>query len=498
MVSTNAFLLLLALSAIAILVLLVTWRKVNAFLALMIAALVVGIGAGFAPLPPEMANMSESGKVLMDAFSPHPSVWDRIALTLKQFQEGLGATLGGIAGVIALGAMLGRLLAESGGAKVLAQRFSAFFGPQRVGWCIAALAITVGLVTWFAVGLLLLLPVLITLSKETKRPFLLLAIPLLSFLSVMHGLMPPHPGPVVAIGLLGADTGKVLAYGFLIGLPTAAVAGPLFARWATRYVSAEPPELAPDSSPDRPLPGFGITLFVITLPVVLMLLATAVELLPGAAAKALARSPLSDLPESRTAMQLLGESMRNIVTVLGNPVMALTVAVFVAVFLFQRACGFSRKQVWAYVEQSISGIGMTLLVVGAGGGFARVLKETGVSNALGEMASTLHLPPMIYAWMVAAFIRVATGSATVAITTAAGILVPMVAADPTIHKELLVLSIGCGSLFLSHLNDGGFWIVKECLGLTVGQTLRTWTITETLVGLCGLTVVVLVDSLLPG
>lgn len=474
MVSTNAYLLLLALGAIAILVLLVTWRKVNAFLALMIAALVVGIGAGFAPLPPSIAN-SQASVELMHQLFPEPSVWDRVTLSLKQFQDGLGATLGGIAGVIALGAMLGKLLAESGGAKVLAQRFSAFFGPQRVGWCIAALAITVGLVTWFAVGLLLLLPVLITLSKETKRPFLLLAIPLLSFLSVMHGLMPPHPGPVVAIGLLGADTGKVLAYGFLIGLPTAAVAGPLFARWAVRYVNAEPPELAPDANPDRPLPGFGITLFVITLPVALMLLATASELTTK-----------------------IGPTLRGILTFLGNPVFALTVAVFVAVFLFQRACGFSRQQVWAYVEQSISGIGMTLLVVGAGGGFARVLKETGVSNALGEMASTLHLPPMIYAWMVAAFIRVATGSATVAITTAAGILVPMVAADPTIHKELLVLSIGCGSLFLSHLNDGGFWIVKECLGLTVGQTLRTWTITETLVGLCGLTVVVLVDFLLPG
>ena len=160
----------LAVAAIAVLVLLVTWRKMNAFLALFIAALLVGLGAGMAPLA-----------------------------VLKTFQEGLGATMGGIAAVIALGAMVGKLLEESGAAQVLAKTFSAFFGPRRAEWCIVALAIAVGLVTWFAVGLLLLLPVLISLARETKRPFLLLAIPLLAFLSVMHGLMPPHPGPVVAV-----------------------------------------------------------------------------------------------------------------------------------------------------------------------------------------------------------------------------------------------------------------------------------------------------------
>ncbi|MES2708976.1 MAG: gluconate:H+ symporter [Verrucomicrobiota bacterium] len=477
-------LLFLALGAIAVLVLLVTWRKVNAFLALMVAALVVGVGAGFPMVPPPAAPAASAAAASAVAGAPAAaavtqSIFERAGLALKFFQEGLGATMGGIAAVIALGAMLGKLLAESGGAKVLAERFSAFFGPARVGWCIAALAIAVGLVTWFAVGLLLLLPVLITLAKETKRPFLLLAIPLLSFLSVMHGLMPPHPGPVVAISALGANTGAVLGYGFLVGLPTAAIAGPMFARWATRYVHAVPPELAPDLNADRPKPTFGATMLIITLPVGLMLLATAVELIP-------------------VDMLAAADPVRKVSKFLGDPVFALTAAVFVAVYLLQKACKFSRKQVWAFTEQSIAGIGMTLLVVGGGGGFARVLKESGVSNAMGQLAGTLHLPPLIYGWMVAAFIRVATGSATVAITTAAGILVPLVAADPTIHKEMLVLSIGCGSLFLSHLNDGGFWIVKESLGLTVGQTLRTWTITETLVGLCGLGVVVLVDFLLPG
>ena len=398
MPASPVFLLLLALGAIAVLVLLVTWRKMNAFLALFLASLVVGIGAGLTPLT-----------------------------VLKHFQEGLGATMGGIAAVIALGAMLGKLLAESGAAQVLAERFSAFFGPARVGWCVAALAISVGLVTWFAVGLLLLLPIIVTLSRETKRPFLLLAIPLLSFLSVMHGLMPPHPGPVAAIAALGANTGAVLGWGFLIGLPTAAVAGPWFARIAVRRLQVDPPVLAVDPAAGRPRPSFTATLLVVCLPIGLMMMSTAAELL---------------LEEG---------GPRTTLTSIGHPVFALTIAVLAAAWLFQRACGFSRSTILTFTEQSVAGIGMALLVVAGGGGFARVLREAGVADALGSLAGTLHLPPLIYGWMVAAFIRVATGSATVAITTAAGILAPMAAADPTIHREMLVLSIGCGSLFLSHL-----------------------------------------------
>ncbi len=437
-------LLLLACAAIAVLVVLVTWRKLNAFLALFVASLVVGLGAGLGAMP-----------------------------TLKHFQEGLGATMTGIAAVIALGAMLGKLLAESGAAKVLAERFSAFFGPERAGWCVAALAVSVGLVTWFAVGLLLLLPVLVTLSRETKKPFLLLAIPLLSFLSVMHGLMPPHPGPVAAIAALGANTGAVLGWGFLIGLPTAAVAGPLFARWAVSQVHAEPPVLATDEGTTRPRPSFAVTMFIVCLPVGLMLLGTAAELWLAAA-----------------------EPARPVLMAAGHPVFALTLAVLAASWLFQRACGFSRGEILTFTEQSVAGTGMALLVVAGGGGFARVLREAGVAGALGGLAGQLHLPPLLYAWLVAAFIRVATGSATVAITTAAGIMAPLLPEHPEIHREMLVLSIGCGSLFLSHLNDGGFWIVKESLGLTVGQTLRTWTVTETLIGLTGLALVLAVNALL--
>lgn len=435
-------LILLALASIGALVVLVTRLKINAFIALLLAALILGAGSGMA-----------------------------MPLVLKAFQDGLGATLGSTAGVIGLGVMLGKLLAESGGAEILARRFNAFFGPQRVGWCIMALAIAVGLTTWFAVGLLLLLPILLTLTRETKRPFLLLAIPLLSFLSVMHGLMPPHPGPVIAIDALKANTGLVLVWGFVIGIPTAAIAGPFFARWAVKRVSAETP--APnvrDWSERLVPPPFGLTLFSMLLPVGLMLLGTLSELV---------------LPKD--------DPLRAAATFIGNPTIALGIAVLFALWSLGKRCGHDGPRLLKFTEESIATVGMTLLVVGGGGGFARVLREAGVAVSLGDFAQMMHLPPLVYAWLVAAFIRVATGSATVSITATSQLLAPMLATMPGVNPELLVVAIGCGSLFLSHLNDGGFWIVKDCLGLTVGQTLRTWTVTETIIGIAGLLITLLAD-----
>ena len=440
--SRDILLIALAVAAVGVLVLLVTKLKVNPFIALLLAALLAGMGAG------------QTG-----------------AAVLKSFQDGFGLTLGGVAGVIGLGVMLGKLLAESGGAEVLAKRFNAFFGPSRAGWCIMALAVVIGLTTWFAVGLLLLLPVLLTLTKESGRPFLMLAIPLISCLSVMHGLMPPHPGPVIAVEALGANTGKVLLWGFVIGLPVAAVAGPVFARRAVKRVDANPPQPAVrETSSALGAPGFGLTLFSMLLPVGLMLLATVAELtLPKASA------------------------VRGAATFIGHPVMALTIAVLFALWSLGLHCGHEKGRLLKFTEESIGTIGMTLLVVGAGGGFARVLRDAGVADSLGHLAQAWHLPPLLFGWMVAAFIRVATGSATVAITAAAGVLAPLLGTMPDVNRELLVICIGCGSLFLSHLNDGGFWIVKECLGLTVSQTLRTWTVTETIVGIAGLLLTLAVD-----
>ena len=446
----------LALAAIGVLVLLVTRLKINAFISLVIASLIVGGGAVL------MGQQVKDAGGKMVSYSMR-GVTDSI-------KAGLGAMLGGIAAVIGLGTMLGKLLAESGGAEVLAKRFSAFFGPRRIQWCIIALALAVGLTTWFAVGLVLLLPILLTLTRETKQPFLLLTLPLLSCLSVMHGLMPPHPGPVAAVEALKDSTsmGLVLVWGFIVGIPTAMVAGPLYAKWAVKHVEANPPPMCtPDrTDPALRLPGFGLTLFSILLPVLLMLLATVAEL---------------TLPKGNLA--------REVAAFIGNPTIALLTSVIFCLWSLGTNCGFAPAQLLKFTESSVAAVGMTVLVVGGGGGFARVLSDSGVADSIGRFGDMLHLSPLLYGWLISAFIRVATGSATVAITTASGLLAPIIAMHPELsqtHVALIIVAIGCGSLFLSHLNDAGFWIVKDCLGLTVQQTFKTWTVCETIVGIVGM------------
>lgn len=456
---------LLALAAIGALVLMITRFKVNPFISLLLASLLVGAGA------------VATGRIVKDAAGKE--VPYTLLGVAKTFSDGLGATLGGIAAIIGLGTMLGKLLAESGGAEVLAKRFAAFFGPRHIQWCIMALALAVGLTTWFAVGLILLLPILLTLTHETKQPFLLLTLPLLSCLSVMHGVMPPHPGPVVAVEMLKVDMGLVLFWGMVIGLPTAGVAGPILARFVIGRVAAEVPpvpRVAERSAAGFTPPGFGLTLFSILLPVVLMLITTVTELM---------------LPKGNPARELWA--------FLGNPTMALTVAVLFASWSLGTRCGYTATQVLKSTEGCVASVGMTLLVIGGGGGFARVLRDSGVAESIGRLGEAAHLSPLLYGWLVSAFIRVATGSATVAITTASGLLVPVIALHPELgqtHKALIVVAIGCGSLFLSHLNDSGFWIVKDSLGLTVNQTLRTWTVCETIIGIAGMLFSLAVYSML--
>jgi GntP family gluconate:H+ symporter len=434
----------LALAGVGALVALVAWARLNAFLALLAAALLVGVGAG------------------------QPMIG-----VAKAFQDGLGATLGGVAAVICLGTMLGKLLAESRGAEVLAKAFARFFGPRRIGWCIMALALTIGLTTWFAVGLILLAPILHTLTRETRRPFLHLALPMLACLSVMHGLMPPHPGPVMAINALGANQGLVLLWGFVLGIPVAVIAGPVFARLAGKRMDITADTVEPPlPHPGTRLPGFGWTLFSMLLAVGLMLLAT-----------------LADLT-------LSGGKLRAVADFAGNPTVALFIAVVFAHWSLGLRCGFGAGQLLKFTEESVGSVGMTVLIVGGGGGFARVLQTSGAADAMGTMAAAAHLPPLLYCWLVSAFIRVATGSATVSITAASALMAPVLMAHPGVNKELAVISIGCGSLFLSHLNDGGFWIVKDCLNLSVAQTFRTWSVCETIIGMAGLGLTLLASVLI--
>jgi GntP family gluconate:H+ symporter len=435
-------LLILSVASVAVLIALIAWVRMNAFLALLLAAMVMGLGSGMDP----MAMMAA-------------------------FEKGMGGTLGGIAGILGLGTILGGLLAASGGADVLAKALIGLFGPKRVHWCLMVLGLLIGLTTWFAVGLVMLVPILLTLARETKEPFLKLAIPLLAVLSIMHGVMPPHPGPVVALQALHADLGKVILWGLLAAVPVAAVSGPIFAHWAMKRVKVDAPEPPPvdPAIAARPQPSLAVTVAVLTVPILLLLTQTVAEL----------------IYEDKS------HPVRQVAAVVGNPTLALGISVIFAGIAFR----FTRSEALKMGEKAISAVGMTLLVVGGGGGFKGVLEASGAATAIGAMATEAHLPPMIFGWLCAALVRVATGSATVAITTASGLVAPVVLGHPEVNPELVVVGIGCGSLFLSHLNDAGFWIVKETLGMTVAQTLRTWTVTETLVGVTGLLVAWGLDSL---
>jgi GntP family gluconate:H+ symporter len=432
--------LLLVYAAVAIvaLVVLIARFKLNPFVTLVIVSLVLGVSVG----------MPMGGIV-------------------KAFETGVGNTLGNIALVVALGTMLGKMMAESGGAERIAHTVIAAFGEQRVHWAMAVIAFIVGIPVFFEVGFVLLVPIAFTVAKRTGTNMVLVGIPMVAGLSVVPGLVPPHPAALIAVTAYNADIGRTIAYALLVGLPTAAVAGPIFAKLIARHVvpATDNPlmdEMAEQGKP-RDLPGFGITLFTILLPVALMLIGSWADVFTP--------------PKS-----LANDALR----LAGNSVVALLIALLVSFWTLGFARGFDRNAILKFTNDSLGPIAAVTLVVGAGGGFGRILMDSGISNAVVDLAMGARVSPLLLGWLVAALIRVATGSATVAMTTACGIVAPIVAKAGGVSPELMVLATGAGSLILSHVNDGGFWLVQEYFGLTVPQTFRTWTVCETIISVMAL------------
>src|SRR4051812_12782270 len=387
----------------------------------------------------------------------------------RAFQQGVGDTLGFTAIVIGLGTIIGKLLAESGGALVVARALVAALGARRLTWAVMLAAFVIGLPVFFQGGLVLLAPVLFTLSRETRTPLLVLGIPLLAGLSAAHGLVPPHPGPLAAIERLGADPGRTLFYSLIVGLPVAIVAGPLFGRLVSPRVRVELGGVADQFTAPQAAatpPSLAVTLITILMPVLLMLLA------------ALAQATMADGP------------VRRWIAFAGSPLIAMLVATLLAMYTFGRACGFDRGRVLQFAEASLPPIAGVLLVVGAGGGFGRVLVAAGVDGAITHAIGGLHLSPLVLGWMIAALLRLSVGSATVAVITAASVMAPMAGQA---NKDLLVVAIGAGSLIASHVNDGGFWLVKEYFNMTVPQTVASWTLMETVVSITALVGVLLLS-----
>ncbi|WP_405526575.1 GntP family permease [Streptomyces avidinii] len=436
------------LAGIAVIVLLITRLKLHAFLALTVGTLALGVFAG-APL----------------------------AKTIASFTAGLGATVAGVGVLIALGAILGKLLADSGGADEIVDTILARAKGRAMPWAMVVIASVIGLPLFFEVGIVLLIPVVLLVAKRGNYSLMRIGIPALAGLSVMHGLVPPHPGPLVAIDALDANLGVTLGLGVLVALPTVVIAGPLFSRYAARWVDIPAPEhmIAPRPSvePAR-RPRFGATVFTVLLPVALMLVKALVDI-------------VVDDP---------ADPVQRVTDVAGSPMIALLTAVLVGMVTLGRAAGFTRARISTTVEKSLAPIAGILLIVGAGGGFKQTLIDVGVGRMILEVSKDWAVPTLLLAWLIAVAIRLATGSATVATISAAGLVAPLAADMSTTGTALLVLAIGSGSLFFSHVNDAGFWLVKEYFGMTVGQTLKTWSVMETIISVVGLGFVLLLSLVL--
>jgi GntP family gluconate:H+ symporter len=430
---------------IALIVALIVAVKMNPFLALLLGSAFVGLAAGV-PLPKIITN----------------------------FETGVGSTLQEVGLLIALGAMLGKLLADSGGADRVIDKLLSRAPRGLLPWAMALVAIIIGIPMFFEIGLVLLLPVIVLITQRSRMRLMRIAIPALAGLSVLHGLIPPHPGPLIAIAAVHAQLGTTLALGILVAVPTVILCGPLLSLLITRVVPVGAPAVAggvdtttTESRREdvRRPPSFGVTLATILFPVVLML------------SKALADIVFHNdkhPPMTRTVLDFIGE-----------PLVAMTLAVLLATVTFGYAVGMRGTSISSRIGASVGPVAAVILIVGAGGGFKQTLIGAGVGDSVAKFANSAHLSVLVLGYLVAVALRLATGSATVATITAAGIVAPLAGGLSPTHVALLALAIGAGSLFLSHVNDAGFWLVKESFGLTVGQTFKSWSLMETAVSVVG-------------
>ncbi|MED3712592.1 gluconate:H+ symporter [Peribacillus frigoritolerans] len=435
------YLLGITLIAIVIVILGVSLWKWHAFISLTVASLFLAIFSG---LP-----------------------MDKI---VGAYETGVGAVLGHLIGILALGTILGKMMSDSGAGMQVADFFINKFGVKNLPWAMLLSGFIIGIPVFFEVGLVILLPLVISIRKSTKVNILLIGIPVLAGLSIVHGLVPPHPGAMTAIGIYNANMGQVLLYSLIIAFPTAVIAGPLFAKWIhKRVIPVGEPELIRVETKSSGLPGTGVSFFIILLPVLLMVLTVVAPYLP------------------------LPGSIEKFLLFIGSPVIALLISCFAAYYFLGYKQGMDKSLIKKLTEECLLPLASIILIIGAGGGFKQILIDSGVGTAIASMSEEISLSPIVLAFLVAGLIRIATGSATVALTTAAGIVSPVVANMTGVNLELLVIATGAGSLMFSHVNDAGFWLVKEYMGLTVKETFKTWTVMETLLSFVAFGLVLIFD-----
>ncbi|WP_339925400.1 gluconate:H+ symporter [uncultured Cyclobacterium sp.] len=429
-------------TSIILLVALIVWIKVEPFIAFLITSILAGLLLGI-PLP------EISGSI----------------------QTGIGNLMGALVIVIVLGAMLGKIVADSGAAQRIAQFLMNGFGEKRVNWAIALTAFIVGIPLFFNVGFVLLVPLVFAVAYQYKIPVMILGIPMLAALSITHGLLPPHPAPVALVAQFGANIGTTLIYGFIIGIPVIVLGGPLLGKLPyLRQMKITPLEVfSVKPKEESELPGLINSLFTALLPVFLLI-----------------------------ALSLIGMGMNEdspsygLIMFFGDPNIVMLISLIWATFSLGIMKGIKIADIMNRYASAVKEIALILLIIAGAGAYKEVLVDSGVSGEIGASLQQLSINPLLLGWLIAAVIRVSVGSATVAALTAAGIIAPLVASgvgDP----NLMVLAIGSGSLIFSHVNDGGFWLVKEYFNLSIKQTFLSWTLLETVLSVLGLIGVLILD-----
>ncbi|MGH2316238.1 gluconate:H+ symporter [uncultured Planococcus sp.] len=442
---SGSTLIMVALAGIFLLLFLVIRTKLHAFVALLLVSLLVGIAAGM-PLNEVITSI----------------------------QNGMGGTLGFVAVVVGLGAMFGKMLEVSGGAERLAATMISKFGEDKAQWALGVTGFIVAIPVFFDVGFIILVPIVYGLARKTGKSLLHYGIPLLAGLAVTHSFIPPTPGPIAVAELVGAELGWVILFGVLAGIPAMILAGPVFGRFIGKKIHVAIPDYMEleQKEYDKDLPSFGMITSLILIPLVLILLNTLSGVL---------------LDE--------GNTVREILTFLGHPFVALTIATLLTFYLLGTKRGYSRQEVQDIATKALEPAGIIILVTGAGGVFKQVLIDSGVGDVLGEMMGDSALPPIVLAFLIATAVRVAQGSATVAMVTAAGLITPLLEmvgmTGPALG--LIVIAIASGATVLSHVNDSGFWLVNRYFGMDVKDTLKSWTVMETIIGLTGFVVVLIIS-----
>jgi len=425
---------------ILLLILLITWARLNAFLAFIIVSILIGLFNG------------------MD-----------VTAIINSLQKGMGDLLGSVIIILGLGAMLGKLVADSGAAQKIATGLMNAFGKKYLMWALVLTAFIVGIPLFYNVGFVLMVPLIITLSKRYNIPAVYIGIPMLSALSVTHGYLPPHPSPTALVTQYNADLGVTLLYGFIVAVPAIIVAGPLFALTLKKIDSKPLETFAGKNIPDNELPGLFISMFTAFLPVILIAAGTIVKLLVS-----------SD------------NIIIKVIIALSDPVIAMTLTLLFAVYSLGLQRGRKMKEVMLPLTEAVKDIAMIVFIIGGAGALKQILTDTGISGQIAEGLQGMNVHPLFAAWSIAAIIRVCLGSATVAGLTAAGIVAPLVATTG-VNPSLMVLATGAGSLMFSHVNDGGFWLFKEYFNLSFKDTIRTWSLMETIVSIVGIIAVFILN-----